>query len=221
VKAQTTKGQTANVISATMQNEEVHQISQNTMTGKNKTLYTNISLREISQSPEPRNLSQQNKSKVILIAGANSGLAKGKMELGMQKNLSQERRNTQLKLDQVQSDSQLIEFENQVQLKNYLSQINAATASDKTGSSVLNIKTVQDINIYNNSFIVNSTNGLPPNFQNLNSNARNIIQQQQIIQNVNQGQVNNLNSGTANKGLKLRKELAGLSNNLQQARSVS
>lgn len=110
-----------------------------------------------------------------------------------------------------------------MQLKNYLSQINAGTAhqSDKN-SSVLNIKTVQDINIYNNSFIVNSTNGLPPNFQNLNQNARNIIQHQQIIQNVSSGQVaNNANTADTKKGLKLRKELTGLSNNLQQARSVS
>lgn len=58
------------------------------MTGKNKTLYTNISLREISQSPEPRNQSQQNKSKVILIAGATNGKAKNKVEMGINRNLS-------------------------------------------------------------------------------------------------------------------------------------
>jgi hypothetical protein len=46
VKASTTKGGVNNIISATMQNEETKENSLNDP--KNKTLYTNISLREIS-----------------------------------------------------------------------------------------------------------------------------------------------------------------------------
>lgn len=50
-----------------------------------------------------------------------------------------------------------------MQLKNYLNQLNPNQQKADKNNSVLNIKTVQDINIYNNSFIVNSTN-LPPGF---------------------------------------------------------
>ena len=47
--------------------------------------------------------------------------------------------------------------------------------NSQSNNPILNIKTVQDINIYNNSFIVNTNN---PNLQNLQSQAQ--MQQMQM-----------------------------------------
>lgn len=87
---------------------------------KNKTLYTNISLREMSQSPDGKG--SQTKSKVIMIAGK-SGLPVAKKDhLG---NLYIQNQSQDRLVPNQKADGQ-IDFENQMNLKNYLSQINQA-----------------------------------------------------------------------------------------------
>lgn len=202
VKAQTTKGNLNRP--STLHRDDLHNFGPpgHQIQG-DKTLYTNISLREMSQSPETRQPglpNYQTKSNT-----RNPNLTDERMYQNTQiiqnkriiQNSSQDRTgqpNPQLMEHQdlfnnksfsnyqsssgipnlknhnlieggVQASSSQGQFDLQtdLELKNYINNMQqtekAGDKKDKNGNgAILNIKTVQDINIYNNSFIVNSGN---------------------------------------------------------------